>query len=65
MAGGMMGWWVVTNLGTVKVYANSVDQAKNRAKWKAAHARFVFRNKAEELTAVRECEVMSVTRAER
>ena len=65
MAGGMMGWRVDTNLGTETVYAKSINQAKNRAKWKAAHARYTFRNKAEEMTAVRECEVLKVTRAER
>ena len=42
----------------------AINQAKNRAKWRAAHARYTFRNKAEEMTAVRECEVLKVTRAE-
>lgn len=53
-------WMVVTDLETVTVWGNSVAQARNRAKWKAAHTKFLFRNRAEELTAVRECKVLEI-----
>lgn len=53
-------WLVVTDLETVTVWGDSVAQARNRAKWKAAHTKFLFRNRAEELTAVRECKVLEI-----
>lgn len=53
-------WMVVTDLETVTVWGNSEAQARNRAKWKAAHNKFLFRNRAEELTAVRDCKVYEI-----
>lgn len=53
-------WQVVTDLETVTVWANSKGQARNRAKWKAAHNAFLFRNRAEELIAVRDCKVYEI-----
>jgi len=58
-------WQVITNLGTVEVFASSEAQARSRAKWKAAHRRFIFRTRAEALCAVRDVEIMSVRRVER
>lgn len=55
-------WRVVTSYGVVTVFAKSEAQAMNRAKWKAVHAAFHFRNRAEELTSVRECEVFRLER---
>ncbi len=55
-------WRVVTAFGVVTVFAKSEAQAMNRAKWKAAHASFVFRNRADELKCVRECEVFRLER---
>lgn len=51
-----------TSAGVVTVWADTEAQAKNRGKWKAVHKAFTFRNRAEELTAVRECEVFALKR---
>lgn len=53
-------WRVVTMIGTVTVWADSEAQARSRGKWKAVHAGFTFRNRAEELSAVRDCDVLEV-----
>lgn len=53
-------WRVATSLGTVTVWGDSEAQAKNRAKWKAAHGAFTFRNRPEEMAAVRDCEVLEI-----
>ena len=58
-------WQAITNLGTVEVFASSEAQARSRAKWKAAHLRFCFRTRAEQLCAVRDVEIVSVRRVER
>ena len=54
-------WRVVTDVETVTAWANSEAQARNRAKWKAVHARWRFKNRAEELAAVRECRVLDIS----
>ena len=53
-------WRVATMLGVVEVWANSEAQARSRGKWKAVHVAYKFYNRAEELIAVRDCEVVSV-----
>lgn len=53
-------WQVATSDGVVAVWAESEKQARSRAKWKAAHAERLFRSRAEEMTAVRDCEVYKV-----
>lgn len=53
-------WRVVTMLGVVTVWADSEAQARSRGKWKAVHAGYTFRNRAEELAAVRDCDVLEV-----
>lgn len=53
-------WQVATSDGVVAVWAESEKQARSRAKWKAAHASRIFRNRAEEMLAVRDCEVYKV-----
>ena len=58
-------WQVITNLGPVIVWADTEAQARSRAKWKAAHRRFTFRSRADELCAVRDVEVVSARRVER
>ena len=55
-------WRVTTNLGALTVWADTEAQARSRAKWKAAHERFTFISRAEELTAVRDCDVLEVKR---
>lgn len=53
-------WRVMTLCGPVEVWAQSESQARSRGKWKAAHMGMAFRNRAEEMTAVRECDVLEV-----
>ena len=53
-------WRVVTMIGTVTVWADSEAQTRSRGKWKAVHAEYTFRNRAEELAAVRDCDVLEV-----
>jgi len=53
-------WRASTMLGGVTVWAKSKRQARNRAKWKAVHAKYSFRSRAEEMAAVRDCEVLEV-----
>ena len=53
-------WLVVTMLGVVTVWADSEAQARSRGKWKAVHTEYIFRNWAEELSAVRDCDVLEV-----
>ena len=53
-------WRVVTIIGAVTVWADSEAQARSRGKWKAVHAGYTFRNRAEELAAVRDCDVLEV-----
>ena len=53
-------WRIATMLGVVEVWANSEAQARSRGKWKAVHIAYSFRNRAEELTAVRDCDVVDV-----
>ena len=53
-------WRVVTIIGTVTVWADSEGQARSRGKWKAVHTEYTFRNRAEELLAVRDCDVLEV-----
>ena len=57
-------WIAATSFGQVTVWAESEAQARSRAKWKAAHAALIFRNRAEEMSAVRECEVFAVRKIE-
>ena len=54
-------WQVATSDGVVSVWAESEKQARSRAKWKAAHEARMFRNRAEEMIAVRDCEVYRIT----
>lgn len=54
-------WQATTSDGVVSVWAESEKQARSRAKWKAAHEARNFRNRAEEMIAVRECEVYKIT----
>ena len=53
----MRAWRAVTSEGTVTVWAKSQAQAVSRAKWKAVHAAYSFRSRAEEMAAVRDCEI--------
>ena len=53
-------WQVATMLGVVTVWASSEAQARSRGKWKAVHRACFFRRRADELAAVRECEVTGV-----
>ena len=55
-------WRVVTLGGTVEVWATSESQARRWGKWKAAHMGTAFRSQAEEMTAVRDCDVLEVER---
>lgn len=54
-------WQATTSDGVVTVWADSEKQARSRAKWKAAHEARMFRNRAEEMIAVRDCEVYRIT----
>lgn len=54
-------WQATTSDGVVSVWAESEKQARSRAKWKAAHEARNFRNRAEEMIAVRDCEVYRIT----
>ena len=58
----MSQWRVVTDCGTVTVVAKSEAQAASRGKWKAVHAEYTFQGRAEEMAAVRDCEVYRVER---
>lgn len=60
---GNVKWRAATSEGTVTVWAESEKQARSRAKWKAAHEARVFRNRAEEMIAVRDCEIYKITTA--
>ena len=53
-------WKVATMLGVVTVWAGSEAQARSRGKWKAVHMGHTFRSRAEEMAAVRDCDVMEV-----
>lgn len=53
-------WRVVTDAGTVTTWADSEAQARSRGRWKAVHEALYFRNWAEEMIAVRDCEVLEV-----
>ena len=53
-------WRVTTNLGTITVWADTEAQAKSWGKWKATHERFSFATRADELTAIRDCDVLEV-----
>lgn len=53
----MRRWQVATMVGVVVVWASSEAQARSRGKWKAVHQACVFRNRADEMAAVRDCEV--------
>lgn len=57
-------WRVVTPYGVVTVFATSEAHAASRGKWKAVHVEFNFPNKAQEMIAVRECEVFEVRRVD-
>lgn len=60
MSGRLSKYIIITDLGSVLVCAASEAQAKSRAKWKAVHRRFNFRNRAEEMAAVRDCWIYRV-----
>lgn len=57
-------WKVVTPYGVVTVFAKSRAQAISRGKWKAVHTEYTFQNRAQEMEAVRECEVFEVRKAD-
>lgn len=57
-------WKVVTPYGVVTVFAKSAAQAASRGKWKAVHNEFNFPSRAQEMLAVRECEVFEVTKVD-
>ena len=62
MRGDLRKWLVSTDLGTVTVWASSEAQARSRGRWKAVHVGNVFRNRAEEMIAVRSCEAHEAKR---
>lgn len=54
-------WEVVTEAGTVTVWAASEAQARGRGKWKAVSENFTYtKGSAAFYCAVRDCEVISV-----
>lgn len=57
---GLSDWEAHTDCGTVRVRAGTEAQARSRAKWKAVHARWTFRSRAEELAAVRDCAIHEI-----